>query len=109
MLCFESRALNWFQWREVKSPISSWKELKQDLILRFHPSQKGSAYEMLMALKQEGAVTEYIKRFELLSATLDSCEEEIMKAAFMNGLCMEIKAELRLIKLTNVAEIMTWP
>ena len=49
---------------------------------------------------------DYIEKFELLSATLDSCEEEMLKAAFMNGLKREVKADLRLMKLGNLAEIM---
>ena len=106
VLCFENRALNWFQWREVRSPIVSWRDLKQELLLRFHSSQSGSAYEMLMALRQTGGVMEYIEKFELLSATLDSGDEEMMKAAFMNGLRRDVKADLRLMKLETLAEIM---
>lgn len=61
---------------------------------------------MLMTLRQTGGVMDNIAKFELLSGTLDSCDEEMMKAAFMNGLRREVKADLRLMKLRNLAEIM---
>lgn len=50
VLCFEGRALNWFNWKEVRSVVKDWPSLKRDLILLFHPSPYGNAYEMLMAL-----------------------------------------------------------
>lgn len=49
---------------------------------------------MLMTLRQTGGVMDNIAKFELLSGTLDSCDEEMMKAAFMNGLRREVKADL---------------
>ena len=51
VLSLEGRALNWFQWREIRAPIRVWEEFKREMLNRFHPSQNGSAYEMLMALK----------------------------------------------------------
>ena len=106
VLCFENRALNWFQWREVRAPIKKWEELKQDLVNRFQPSQSGTAYEMLMALRQNSSITEYIEKFELMSAALGSCDEEMLKAAFMNGLKVNIKADLRLLRFPRLAELM---
>ena len=106
ILGLENRALNWFQWREARAPIHSWEELKQELLARFHPSQHGNSYVMLMALRQTLGVAEYIERFELLSALISSCEEEMLKATFLNGLKLEIKADLRLMKLTTLAELM---
>lgn len=74
VLCFERQALNWVQWKEVRALMDSWEALKRDLVLRFHPSQCGSSYEMIMALRQDKEVADYIERFELLSATLVSCD-----------------------------------
>ncbi|XP_028796878.1 uncharacterized protein LOC114752313 [Neltuma alba] len=106
VLCFENRALNWFQWCEIRSPLRNWIELKRALVLRFHPSQCGGTYEMLMALRQRGIVVEYIERFELLSATLDKCDDEVLIAAFLNGLHPDIKADLRMIPSHSIRELM---
>ena len=106
ILGLENRALNWFQWREVRAPILSWEEFKQELLARFHSAQDGSSYEMIMALKQLESVAEYIEKFEQLSSSIGTCEEEMLRAAFLNGLKLEIKADLRLMKLTTLAELM---
>lgn len=59
-----------------------------------------------MALKQSKGVSDYIERFELLSATLSSCDEEMLVAAFLNGLHVDIKADLRLLRLSSLSENM---
>ena len=106
VLSLEGKALNWFQWREIRAPIHVWGEFKRELLNRFHPSQNGSAYEMLMALKQLTSVADYIEKFELMSAAIGSCDEEMLKGAFMNGLKVSIKAELRLLKISSLSELM---
>ncbi|KAF7825234.1 1-phosphatidylinositol-3-phosphate 5-kinase [Senna tora] len=69
-VCMEGKVLNWLQWLETRMNIQSWSEFKKELLCRFHKSQQGNNYEMLMALKQEGTVAEYREQFELLSAPL---------------------------------------
>ncbi|XP_028768491.1 uncharacterized protein LOC114726095 [Neltuma alba] len=59
-----------------------------------------------MALRQTRSVSDYIERFELISATLDHCDDEVLIAAFFNGLRVEIKVDLRLLKLNSLAELM---
>ncbi|KAF7802166.1 putative mitochondrial protein [Senna tora] len=49
---------------------------KMELLRRFHQSQLGNGYEMLMALKQTGTVAEYREKFELLSAPLKDAPED---------------------------------
>lgn len=48
---------------------------------------------MVMALRQEGTVTDYRERFEELTAPLQHVPDDVLKGVFINGL----KAELRLM------------
>lgn len=50
-VCFEGEALAWFQWEDSRRSVKSWEELKQLLLERFRPSQKGSNLEKFLALK----------------------------------------------------------
>ncbi|KAF7828587.1 Retrotransposable element Tf2 [Senna tora] len=105
-VCLEGRALNWLQWLETRMEICLWQQFKSELLRRFHQSQKGNNYEMLMALKQTGTVSEYREQFELLSAPLKEAPEEMLIGAFQNGLKEEIRAEIRMVKAHNLMEVM---
>ncbi|XP_031263269.1 uncharacterized protein LOC116121451 [Pistacia vera] len=105
-VCMEGRALNWYQWMDTRMPVKNWTDFKSALIERFRPSLKGSACEALIALKQEGTVTEYREQFEAYSAPLTEVGEEVLVGSFINGLKEEIKAELRLSKPNQLNEVM---
>lgn len=61
---------------------------------------------MLMSLKQERSVGEYIEKFEVLSAPLWEASEDMLIGAFMSGLHQNIKANLRLITTETLKELM---
>ncbi|KAF7817722.1 Retrotransposable element Tf2 [Senna tora] len=54
----------------TRMTIQSWGEFKKELLRRFHQSQQGNNYEVLMSLKQEDSVAEYREKFEFISAPL---------------------------------------
>ncbi|XP_061375179.1 uncharacterized protein LOC133317331, partial [Gastrolobium bilobum] len=54
-----------------------------------------------------GSFAEYREKFELLSAPLRHADEDVMQAAFLNGLREEIRAEIRLHNLRNLGTMMT--
>lgn len=45
------KALNWYQWLEVRHPVKTWVEFKRQVLNRFNHLQVGDSYEMLMALQ----------------------------------------------------------
>ncbi|KAI0500720.1 hypothetical protein KFK09_018936 [Dendrobium nobile] len=49
-LCLEGKALAWYQWRDMKQPIRSWREFKDCLLERFRTSRGGDFYEQFFAL-----------------------------------------------------------
>ncbi|KAF7812607.1 5-formyltetrahydrofolate cyclo-ligase-like protein [Senna tora] len=105
-VCMEGKALNWLQWLETRMTTQSWNEFKKELLRRFHQSQQGNNYEMLMAHKQVGTVDEYRERFELLLAPLKDALEEMLIGAYQNGLKEDIRAELRMVKAQSLLEVM---
>lgn len=78
-------ALSWFQWTEVRESFISLDDFKC-LLLRFRPFQEGSLYEQFLEIKQEGMVSEYRRRFELLSTPLHGLPMEAMESTFVKGL-----------------------
>lgn len=83
-----------------------WGTFKKLLLSRFQHSQARDAYEMLMALRQTGTVTEYRERFESLSAPLTEASDEMLMGAFRNGLKEEIRTELRLMRIGSLQDLM---
>ncbi|KAF7810714.1 putative mitochondrial protein [Senna tora] len=90
-VCMEGKALNWLQWLEARRPVQSWSEFKTELLRRFHQSQQGNGYEVLIAHKQSNTVGEYRERFELLSAPLKDATEEMLIGASTPTKASEVK------------------
>lgn len=38
----EGDAFSWFQWTEARNPIQTWQEFREQLLLRFRPTQEGN-------------------------------------------------------------------
>ncbi|KAF7812804.1 Retrotransposable element Tf2 [Senna tora] len=105
-VCLEGRALNWLQWIETRVEMRTWPKFKTELLRRFHQSQLGNGYEMLMALKQTGSAAEYREKFELLSAPLKDAPEDMLISVFLNGLKEDVRAELRMSRAQNLLEVL---
>ncbi|XP_044476613.1 uncharacterized protein LOC123204119 [Mangifera indica] len=96
MFCLEGEALSWFQFRELWRPFREWREVKEELLLRFGSTQHRTPYEQIILHRQTGTVAEYRSRFEQLVAMLPSAPAEWVRGAFTAGLKHRIQAELRL-------------
>ncbi|KAF7810403.1 Deoxycytidylate deaminase [Senna tora] len=105
-VCIEGKALNWMQLMEVRNSVQSWSGFKKELIRRFHQSQQGNGYEILMAHKQTHNVGEYRERFELLSAPLKEVSEEMLIGFYQSGLKEEVRAELRMTQAQSLMDVM---
>lgn len=53
-----------------------------------------------MSLRQSSPVAKYRGQFKILSAPLHDMSYELLKGAFINGLSKDIKAEVRLIRMS---------
>ncbi|XP_020705860.1 uncharacterized protein LOC110116562 [Dendrobium catenatum] len=105
-LCLEGKALAWYQWRDMRRPIRSWREFKGCLLERFQTSRGGDFYEQFFALTQEGTVAEYRDRFEYLASRLDRLSETVLEGNFMKGLKPEIRAAVRVMRPHDLGEAM---
>ncbi|KAF7831606.1 Retrotransposable element Tf2 [Senna tora] len=103
VVCMEGKALNWLQWLKVRKPVQSWGEFKTELLRRFHQSQQGNGYEILMAHKQIHDVGEYRERFELLSAPLKDSNWVLPKWA-QGGERNEVVEKLREEKIKRASK-----
>lgn len=74
--------------------MKTWTAFKWQVLGWFQHSQAGDAYEVLMALRKDGTVSEYREKFEALSAPLIEASDEMLMGAFRIGLKEDIRAEL---------------
>lgn len=105
-VCMEGRALGWFQWVDVQEPLTNWRELRTAIVQCFSRAREGDLTERLMALRQTGGEAEYHDMFEALVASMRGVPEPIFKGAFLNELCEDIRAEVRMHRLINLLEAM---
>lgn len=101
-ICFEGKALNWFQWLEARTERITWLMVQRALFDCFQNAASENSYEVLMSLKQTQSVEEYREQFELISAPLRHAKEVVLLGAFINGLKDEIRAEVRLHHLGDL-------
>eukprot|EP00257_Ricinus_communis_P028075 XP_025015489.1 uncharacterized protein LOC112536827 [Ricinus communis] len=94
-VCLEGDALAWFQWEEGRRPFRSWVDFKESLIVCFRSTQEGTLHDQLLALKQTTTVKEFRRQFEIIAAPLKGLAEDVLEAAFVNGLRPDMQAELR--------------
>ena len=77
------------------------------LLERFRPSHEETIYEALLALRQEGSVRDYRRRFETMAAPLTGVSKEALEGRFVNGLRLDIQAELRMLQPIELGCMMT--
>lgn len=106
IISFEGDALLWFQCENRRRAIARWEELRVLLLWQFRLEQTGSLHEQWLALKQEGDVLGYRQKFIELSAPLENISEEIALGNYINGLKLDIRAEIRLLEPTNLGRAM---
>jgi len=63
-------------------------------------------FELLLALKQQKSVSEFITQFERFAGVIKGLDEQHLMKIFSNGLQEEIRAELKLYKTINLSKIM---
>ncbi|XP_073225291.1 uncharacterized protein [Cicer arietinum] len=105
MISLEGKALSWYQWWEGYSPNPTWESFKIAVVRRFQPSMIQNPFELLLSLKQNNSVEEYVELFEKYAGALREVNQDFVRGVFLNGLKEEIKAEVKLYELTNLSEL----
>lgn len=62
----EGSAAYWFTFWKEKARNRSWEGLKAAMINRFGGGFRGTMFERLATLRQEGIVEEFVRNFEIL-------------------------------------------
>ncbi|XP_019418101.1 PREDICTED: uncharacterized protein LOC109328922 [Lupinus angustifolius] len=105
LMALEGKVLTWFQWWERCNPRPMWEGFKMAVIRRFQPLMMQNPFEMLLSLKQTGAVEEYVEEFEKYIGAFKEMDQDFAKGIFLNGLKGDIQAEVRLLELSTLAEV----
>ncbi|XP_028550827.1 uncharacterized protein LOC114579655 [Dendrobium catenatum] len=105
-LCLEGKALAWYQGRDMREPIRSWREFKDCLLECFRVDGGGDFYEQFFALTQEGTVADYRDKFEYLASRLDHISESALEGNFMKVLKLEIRIAVRVLEPRNLGKVM---
>ena len=100
---FEDKALAWYRWVDARTPFTSWNGLKRQILGRFGSSQAGSLCERFLDIRQTGTVAEYRQDYELMSTSMTGLPDEVLESAFVKGLKLEIRAEVRVFKPIGLA------
>ncbi|KAA0037917.1 ty3-gypsy retrotransposon protein [Cucumis melo var. makuwa] len=106
VVSLEGRGLNWFRWAENRKRFRSWRELKERMYNRFRCRDFGTACARFLAIKQEGTVSEYLQKFEELSAPLPEMAEEVLEGTFTNGLDPRIRKEVFSMRAVGLEDLM---
>ena len=56
-------------------------------------------------VKQETTVEDYLEKYEALASPLCNLPDAVMEGAFMNRLKSEVQVEVRMMKPTNLAQM----
>ncbi|KAJ9552222.1 hypothetical protein OSB04_016267 [Centaurea solstitialis] len=105
-IAFEGTALEWFQWENRRHPITRWEDLRKLILRQFRSLATGALCEQFLAVKQDGSVEDFIRRFVDLVSPLEGIPEEVFLSQFINGLWGTIRAEVRLHNPVTLEEAM---
>lgn len=94
VISFAEDEVNWFWWSHTRSPIKTWEELKRRMFEQFQLTMEGSLGVRLLRIKQDGSYADYVKKFVAYAVLLPKLAESVLIDAFMNGLKVEIRAEV---------------
>ena len=106
VVCLDGDALMWYIWVESRKAFTSWAELKVQLLQHFRSTAEGSLCQKFLAIRQEGTIAEYRREFEVLSALLTEIFDEVLESTFVKGLKQEIQAELLVVDVHGLRQIM---
>ena len=105
LVAMEGKALHWHQSWEEQVHFPSSNQFQEALLRRLQPGVVKDPFGPLLRVKQVGSVMDYIKQFERVSGPMRNVDKEIMKGIFVNGLKIELQAEVKSLELDSLAEM----
>ncbi|WVY94796.1 hypothetical protein V8G54_033884 [Vigna mungo] len=95
-ISMKGSASYWFKYWREKTKNRTWLGLKAGLINRFGGGFKGTLYEQMATLRQDGTMEEFMRSFEILLGQTQGLSEELILGFFLAGLREEIKGQVRI-------------
>ncbi|XP_047176147.1 alpha-amylase 3, chloroplastic-like [Vigna umbellata] len=95
-ISMEGSASYWFKVWKDKATDRSWTGLKLALLNRFGGGFRGTVFEQMATLRQEGTVEEYVRNFEILLGQTQGLAEELVLGFFLAGLREDVKGHVRI-------------
>ncbi|KAD5318101.1 hypothetical protein E3N88_18047 [Mikania micrantha] len=94
----EGDALDLFSWLSTDQPIQFWEELVHAFQRNFGPAEFQNPDEHLCSILQTGSVQEYRQEFAKGSSRVTNWPDHCLLGIFLNGLKVELKADVRIHK-----------
>ncbi|WVZ08472.1 hypothetical protein V8G54_021818 [Vigna mungo] len=95
-ISMEGSASYWFKYWREKTKNRTWMGLKAGLINRFGGGFRGTVYEQMATLRQDGTLEEFVRSFEILLGQTQGLSEELIMGFFLAGLREDIKGQVRI-------------
>lgn len=102
----EGSVAYWFTFWKEKARNRSWEGLKAAMINRFGGGFRGTIFERLATLRQEGNVEEFVREFEMLMGQTKNIPEEQVLGYFLAGLKEDVKGQVRIQNPSELREAM---
>ncbi|WVZ18213.1 hypothetical protein V8G54_005535 [Vigna mungo] len=102
----EGSAAYWFTFWKEKARNRSWDGLKTAMINCFGGGFRGTVFERLATLRQEGTVEEFVRSFEVLTSHTRGIPEEQVLRYFLAGLREDVKGQVRIQNPPDLMEAM---
>lgn len=91
VLSLKGDALAWYRWSNKQRVLETWEDIKDLFLKKFRSIMGGDLYEQWTSIEQTGTVSDYIRRFIELAASLEGVSEKVAMANFLKGLKAPIK------------------
>ncbi|KAF1894416.1 hypothetical protein Lal_00027113 [Lupinus albus] len=77
----------------------------EGMVRRFQPLMIQNPFELLLSLKQEGSVEDYVLEFEKYTGDLKAINHDFVRKIFLDGLKEEVRIKVRLYELETLSEV----
>ncbi|XP_061373527.1 uncharacterized protein LOC133315866 [Gastrolobium bilobum] len=102
----EGMAAPWFQWLFSGNTIQTWEHFKVAVKQRFGGTRYTDLRGVLSKLTQEGALDDYIRRFEALINQVTEFSDEVLMSFFVSGLHDDLRRAIQLHTPTSLHQAM---
>lgn len=94
LITFSSSVVDGYCWTDNHKKVESWEDLKTRMFEFYRHTQEVSLCVKFLSIKQDGTMTDYIKKFMTYPAPLLELAEDVLENTFLLGLQLEVRDEV---------------